>query len=192
MADLFFKHGVMGSGKTTELLQAIYNYKKNNLNIILIKPKLDKKGEDSIVSRLGDKKKVDILLDSNEKIIDRLDLNNLKCILVDESQFLTKKQVKELWLITKIHDIPVICYGLMTDFKGEFFIGSKTLMELSDQVSEITTICSCGEIAKFSARKINGEYTLKGDVVAIDKIDAEYEALCPKCYIKKVLKKKKV
>lgn len=192
MAKLYFRYGAMGCGKTTALLQVIYNYKKNNLNIVLIKPSIDKKGEDKIVSRLGIEAKVDVLLKPNDKVIDSINLENLTCILVDESQFLTSSQVKELWLISKLKNIPVICYGLKTTFKGEFFTGSKPLMELADEYEELVTICSCGKKAKFNARKISNEYTLIGDEVAIDGIDAEYEALCPTCYIKKVLKIKDI
>lgn len=192
MAKFYFRYGAMGCGKTTALLQVIYNYKKNNLNIVLIKPSIDKKGEDKIVSRLGIEAKVDVLLKPNDKVIDSINLENLTCILVDESQFLTSSQVKELWLISKLKNIPVICYGLKTTFKGEFFAGSKPLMELADEYEELVTICSCGKKAKFNARKINNEYTLIGDEVAIDGIDAEYEALCPICYIKKVLKIKDI
>ena len=187
MAKLYFRYGTMGCGKTTALLQVVYNYKKNNLNCILVKPKIDKKGDNKIVSRLGIEREVDILLEENTLISDKLDFKNVDSIVVDEAQFLSIDQVKDLWLISKLKDIPVICYGLKTTFKGEFFTGSKPLMELSDTLEELVTICSCGRKAKFNARKINGEYTLKGDEVAIDGIDANYDALCPECYINKVL-----
>lgn len=187
MAKLYFRYGTMGCGKTTVLLQVVYNYKKNNLNCILVKPKIDKKGDNKIVSRLGIEREVDILLEENTLLSDKLDFKNVDSIVVDEAQFLSIDQVKDLWLISKLKDIPVICYGLKTTFKGEFFTGSKPLMELSDTLEELVTICSCGRKAKFNARKINGEYTLKGDEVAIDGIDATYDALCPECYINKVL-----
>lgn len=187
MAKLYFRYGTMGCGKTTVLLQVVYNYKKNNLNCILVKPKIDKKGDNKIVSRLGIEREVDILLEENTLLSDKLDFKNVDSIVVDEAQFLSIDQVKDLWLISKLKDIPVICYGLKTTFKGEFFTGSKPLMELSDTLEELVTICSCGKKAKFNARKINGEYTLKGDEVAIDGIDATYDALCPECYINKVL-----
>lgn len=188
MAKLYFRYGTMGCGKTTVLLQVVYNYKKNNLNCILVKPKIDKKGDNKIVSRLGIEREVDILLEENTLLSDKLDFKNVDSIVVDEAQFLSVDQVKDLWLISKLKDIPVICYGLKTTFKGEFFTGSKPLMELSDTLEELVTICSCGRKAKFNARKINGEYTSKGDEVAIDGIDATYDALCPECYINKVLK----
>ena len=187
MAKLYFRYGAMGCGKTTVLLQVVYNYKKNNLNCILVKPQIDKKGDNKIVSRLGIERKVDILLEENTLLSNKVNLENVDSIVVDEAQFLSVDQVKDLWLISKLKDIPVICFGLKTTFKGEFFTGSKPLMELSDTLEELVTICSCGKKAKFNARKINGEYTLKGDEVAIDGIDATYDALCPECYINKVL-----
>lgn len=101
---------------------------------------------------------------------------------------MTKEQIKDLWIISKIHDIPVICYGLKTNFKGELFEGSKTILELADELEELFTICGCGKKAKFNARLINGEYTNSGEEVAIDGIDAKYESLCGKCYLEKVLK----
>ena len=107
---------------------------------------------------------------------------------VDEAQFLSPRQVNDLWLITKLKNIPVICYGLRTTFEGKLFKGSKPLMELADVIEELITMCRCGKKAKFNARIINGEYTLIGDEVAIDEIDAKYEPLCPECYIEQVLK----
>jgi thymidine kinase len=191
MAKLYFRYGAMTCGKTTALLQVAYNYEKNGYNIALIKPEIDKKGDDNVVSRLGIERKVNYLIDKNESIIDKISLVNLKCIIVDEAQFLTSNQVKELWLITKLYDIPTIAYGLKTSFQGLLFEGSKTFLELSDDIQELVTICSCGKKAKFNARKLGDEYTLEGKEVAIDGIDAVYEPLCPECYIEKVLKIKK-
>ena len=191
MAKIYFRFGAMNCGKTTALLQVAHNYEEKGLNIVLIKPKADKKGEDKVVSRLGIDRKVDILLDSNEKLKDVLNLENINCILVDEVQFMTKEQIKELWIISKLKDIPVICYGLKTNFKGELFEGSKAVIEVADEIDELVTICKCGKRAKFNARLENGKYVNIGNEVAIDGIDAKYEPLCGKCYIEKVLKVKK-
>lgn len=189
MAKLYFRYGAMNCGKTTALLQVAHNYEEKNLKIIIIKPTVDKKGQDKIVSRLGVERKVDVLLDKEDSILKEINLESINCILVDEVQFMNKKQIEELWLISKLKDIPVICYGLKTNFKGELFEGSKTLFALADELDELITICSCGKRAKFNARVINGKYTLTGEEVAIDNIDAKYESLCGKCYIEKVLKK---
>ena len=192
MADIIFKMGSMSSGKTTALLQIAYNYEQAGKKIIVIKPAIDKKGDKSIVSRLGISREVDIMLLKDETIKDNVDFNNIDYIFVDEVQFLTEDQIKELWIISKLEDIPVICYGLKTNFKGELFEGSKALIELADKLEELQTICPlCGRDAKFNARMINNEFTLRGDEVAIDGIDAEYKSLCGNCYIEKVLKLKR-
>ena len=187
MAKLYFRFGAMNCGKTTALLQVAHNYEEKGMNILLIKPKIDKKGENKVVSRLGIGRKVDVLVDTDEKLKDLLKLDNISCILVDEVQFMTKDQIKELWIIAKTKDIPVICYGLKTNFKGELFEGSKPIIELADELEELITICKCGKRAKFNARIINGEYVKDGEEVAIDGIDATYEPLCGKCYIENVL-----
>ena len=187
MAKLYFRFGAMNCGKTTALLQVAHNYEEKGMNILLIKPKVDKKGDNKVVSRLGIDRKVDVLVDVDEKLKDVLKLDNISCILVDEVQFMTKEQIKELWIIAKTKDIPVICYGLKTNFKGELFEGSKPIIELADELEELITICKCGKRAKFNARIINGKYVKNGEEVAIDGIDATYEPLCGKCYIENVL-----
>ena len=189
MSKLYFRYGAMNCGKTTALLQVAHNYEEKGLKVIVIKSSIDKKGDSNIVSRLGVERKVDILLPPTETIKNKIKLDNLNCILVDEAQFLTKEQVKELWLIAKLYNIPVICYGLKTTFKGELFEGSKILFELSDVLEELVTICSCGHKAKFNVRKVNNKIVSTGDDVAIDGYDnVTYEPMCGKCYIEKVLK----
>lgn len=189
MSKLYFRFGAMNCGKTTALLQVAHNYEEKGLKVIVIKSSIDKKGDSNIVSRLGVDRKVDILLPPEESLKNKIKLDNLNCILVDEAQFLTQDQVKELWLIAKLHDIPVICYGLKTTFKGELFKGSKALIELADVLEELVTICSCGHKAKFNVRKVNGKIVSNGEDVAIDGFEnVTYEPMCGKCYIKKVLK----
>ena len=187
MSKLYFRFGAMNCGKTTALLQVAHNYEEKGMKIILIKPKIDKKGDKNIVSRLGIEREVDVLLDSKEKLKDILKLDNINCILVDEVQFITKEQIQELWIIAKKKNIPVICYGLKTNFKGELFEGTKALIEVADEIEELITICKCGKRAKFNARIENGKYVKIGKEVAIDGIEATYEPLCGKCYIEKVL-----
>lgn len=188
MAKLYFKYGAMSCGKTTELLQVVHNYQKNNFNVILVKPEVDKKGDTKVVSRLGVEKEVDYILDKDEFISDKVDLTTVDSIVVDEAQFMTEKQINELWLLTRLYEIPVLAYGLKNNFQGHLFEGSKALMEKADVIEELVTICSCGKKARFNARKLGDNYTLSGEEVAIDGIDATYEALCPDCYMKKVLK----
>lgn len=188
MAKLYFKYGAMSCGKTTELLQVVHNYNKKGFNVILIKPAVDKKGDTKVVSRLGVERKVDYILDEDELLSDKVELENIDSIVVDEAQFMSDMQINELWMISKLYNIPVLAYGLKSNFQGHLFKGSKTLLEKADVIEELVTICSCGKKARFNARKLGDEYTINGEEVAIDGIDATYEALCPECFIKKVLK----
>ena len=190
MSKLYFRYGAMNCGKTTALLEVAYNYEEKGKNIIILKSSIDKKGDKNIVSRLGIERKVDYLILPDDSILKKVKLKNIDCILVDEVQFMSKDQIKELWIIAKIHNIPVICYGLKSNFKAELFEGSKHIIALADELEELYTICSCGKKARFNARIINGKYVTEGDVVAIDGIDATYEPLCGKCYIEKILKYK--
>ena len=195
MSKLYFRYGAMNCGKTTVLLQVAHNYEEQGMKILLVKPSKDKKAGSKVSSRLGLEREVNLLLTHNETLRENIEsgnivLDNINCILVDEAQFLSKEQVNELWIISKLLDIPVICYGLKTNFKGELFEGSKAILEKADTLEEASTICKCGSKARFNARIINGEYTVEGEEVAIDGIDASYEPLCGKCYIQKVLKLK--
>lgn len=193
MSKLYFRYGSMNAGKSTILLQVNHNYKENDRKCIIIKPRVDMKGNDTIVSRIGISSKVDLLLGDSESLFsdkNSLIIKNANCILVDEAQFLTEKQIDELWFITKKFNIPVICYGIRTDFKSHLFTGSKRLMEVADEIEELATICSCGQKARFNARIIDGEYTTEGDTIAIDDNDSiKYEPLCGKCFLQKVLKR---
>jgi len=193
MAKMYFRYGAMNCGKSTKLLQVAYNYEEQGMKILLIKPSIDKKAGNKVSSRIGIERNVDLLLTPEETIKENIvsgviNIENLSCILVDEAQFLTNKQVNELWVISKICEIPVICYGLKTNFKGELFEGSKALLEKADTLEEASTVCKCGSKARFNARLENGVYVTAGNEVAIDGIDATYESLCGKCYVQKVLK----
>ncbi len=191
MSKLYFRYGAMNSGKTTLLLQVAHNYEERGMKVVILKPMIDTKGEDTIVTRIGLKRKVDHLIEKDEKLINYLNKipNDIVCILVDEAQFLTRDQVDELFMFTKFKDIPVICYGLRNDFKTLAFPGSLRLFELSDVMEELYTICRCGKRAKFNARIVNGEFTALGEQVAIDgENKVAYESLCGKCYLEKVLK----
>ena len=192
MAKLNFRYGAMNSGKTTILIQTAYNYEERDQKVIVIKPQVDTKGQDYIVSRIGVKRKVDELIGADDSIIRKCSkyLTSVNCIIVDEAQFLKREQVDELWYITKIFDVPVIAFGLRTDFKANTFEGSARLLALADELQEMPTICRCGVKARFNARKINGEYVTEGSSIVIDDNQTvEYESVCAKCYIKKVLKK---
>ena len=181
----------MNSGKTTILIQTAFNYEERGQKVLIIKPGIDTKGNDTIVSRIGASRKVDYLINNEDSVIKvkKNDLENINCILVDEVQFMTKKQIEELWYITKVFNIPVIGYGLRTDFKTNGFEGSIRMLELADELLEMPTICRCGKKARFNGRLINNEYVYDGDIICIDdKEDVSYESLCGNCYLKKVRK----
>lgn len=187
MAKLYFRYGAMNCGKSSALMQVAHNYDENNRKVIVIKSSIDTKGDDHLESRIGLKRKVDILLDIDKSLSNYYDewKDKVSCILVDEAQFLSPSQVDELWYVSKILDIPVICYGLKTDFKSNLFEGSKRLLEVSDELEELITICKCGKRAKFNARLVNGKFTLDGDEIVIDGSDSnvKYVSMCGKCYI---------
>ena len=193
MAELSFVYGTMESGKTIKLLQDNYNYKKHGHKVIIIKPLLDTKGGMTVVNRTCDSAQVDIALGKEESLLDLKNLRQIvgaKALLVDEAQFLLAGQIKELWEIAHILDIQVICYGLKTDFRGVPFGGSIALFGLADHTTELTVRCECGEIANFNARIVDGEYTIDGDLVAIDgEHNVMYHPLCSKCYLEKVVGK---
>lgn len=191
MAKLHFNYASMNAGKSTDLIRTAYNYEENGFKVLVLKPIVDTKDGQYISSRAGLKRKVDYLIDGSILDILKGSLLDTFCILVDEAQFLTKSQVDELYLITKALHIPVITYGLKNNFKGEMFEGSKRLIELSEEIKEIPTICSCGNVARMVGRKVNGYYSIKGEEVQIDGSDKKikYVPLCGKCYLEKVLKK---
>lgn len=191
MAKLNFKYATMNSGKTLDLIRTAYNYEENGYNVLLLKPAVDTKGEKCIESRVGLKRQVDYLIEKNDNIIDKIssNLKDITCIFVDEVQFLSKKQIDELFLISKVFDINVICYGLRLNFKMEAFEGSKRLLEIAEELEELKTICKCGNIARYLGRKVNGNYVLEGDEIVIDGTDnVEYIPLCGDCYLKDVKK----
>lgn len=195
MEKLTFYYSAMNGGKSSSLMQVAYNYEENGKKVMLLKSERDTKGQDYLVSRTGFKRKVDIKLNEDEKLINKYYdlLISVDCILVDEVQFLTEEQIEELFMITKYLNIPVICYGLKSNFQGKLFPGTKRLIELADKIKELDTIplCSCGEKARFNARVIDGKYTLEGDEIEIDgqNKDITYKPVCGKCFLQKVMKK---
>lgn len=190
MSKLYYRYGAMNSGKTTLLLQVAHNYEERGMKVLILKPKVDTKGDNKLVTRIGLKRKVDHLIEKDEKLINYLNTidKDVVCILVDESQFLSRDQVDDLFMFTKLKDVAVICYGLRSDFKTMAFPGSLRLFEIADTLEELYTICRCGKRAKFNGRIVNGKFTAIGDQVAIDgENEVGYESLCGKCYLEKVL-----
>ncbi len=185
MAKLYFFYGAMNSGKTTRILQCAYNYEEQGMNPIIMKPKIDTKGESSIVSRIGAKRKVDFLIEAKANIYDIIaeKSTNVDLIIIDEAQFLSEKQVNQLMDAVIDLNIPIMCYGLRTDFQGKSFPGSRRLLDIAHELTEIKTICECGKKAMFNVRLIDGKVQTEGDSVAIDgEGKIEYTVACARCF----------
>ena len=198
MSKLYFRYGAMNSGKSTALLQAAFNYEERSQHVLLAKPAIDLKGDRSIVSRLGVTREVDFLVrpeDSlrevfhdNRKRFESEVGNKIACLLIDESQFLTEEQVDQALEIAVLDGIPVLAYGIRTDFQTKSFPGSMRLLEIAHSLEELKTICRCGRKAMFNGRLVNGQFTFDGEQVAIDGDKVSYESLCASCYLEKKLK----
>lgn len=190
MAKLYFRYGAMNSGKSTILMQVAHNYEERGMEVLVFKPKIDTKAESKISSRIGLEREVNHLIESKEDVFkyfeEYLKTNNKpQAIIVDEAQFLEREQVDNLMHIVVKEVIPVICYGLRTDFKTQGFPGSTRLLEIAHDIEEMKTICRCGSKAMFNMRFVNGNPTFEGEQVAIDGGDiVTYESVCPKCYYK--------
>ena len=190
MSKLYFRYGAMNSGKSTHLMQVAYNYEERGMKVILIKPYTDTKGGERLVSRLGVEREVDFVIYEEDNILEKVkrykEVNGkIDCILVDEAQFLKSGQIDNLFEIAVVLDIPVICYGLRTDFRMQGFEGSTRLLLLAHSIEEMKTICKCGRKAVLNGRKINNRFVFEGEQVAIDNVDnVEYESLCGHCYFK--------
>ncbi|AGW42342.1 thymidine kinase [Leifsonia xyli subsp. cynodontis DSM 46306] len=193
MAKLYFRYGAMNSGKSTAMLQAAYNYEERGHRVLLAKPSIDTKGDRGILSRLGVTRQVDYLIapgtdaygvfqQHRDRIRKRFD-RDISAVLVDEAQFLTEAQVDDLLRIALLDDVPVLAYGIRTDFQTVAFPGSRRLLEVAHSLEELKTICRCGRKAIFNARKIDSVFVFDGDQVAIDGASVSYESLCGACYL---------
>jgi thymidine kinase len=193
MAKLYFRYGAMNSGKSTAMLQAAYNYEERGQQVLLAKPQVDTKGDRQIVSRLGVSRAVDFVLSpeadaylefSKERARVKAQTGlAVSCLLVDEAQFLSESQVDDLLRIAVLDGVPVLAYGIRTDFQTVAFPGSRRLLEVSHAIEELKTICRCGRKAVFNARKVGDRFIFDGDQVAIDGVDVTYESLCGACYL---------
>ncbi|MEY4262505.1 MAG: hypothetical protein RLY88_213 [Actinomycetota bacterium] len=193
MSKLYFRHGAMNSGKSTALLQAAHNYEERSQRVLLTKPAIDTKGSAAIVSRLGVDRSVDFLLtpdlnlreefNHQAQIILQQTGERIACLLIDEAQFLTPNQVDQALEIAVLDDVPVLAYGIRTDFQTKGFPGSIRLLEIAHTLEELKTICRCGRKAMFNARKSDGQFIFAGEQVAIDGVEVTYESLCPACYL---------
>ena len=187
MAKLYFKYGAMGSSKTAQALITKYNYEENDLKVWLIKPSADvRDGAATLRSRIGLEAQVEVIppeIDVLERFV-REKEGSCDVIIVDECQFLTEAQIDQLRAIVDEHNVPVMCFGLRTDFQTKLFPGSLRLMEVADTIQEIKTICDCGAKATVNAR-IDGEghIVTQGAQVVLGGNDS-YIAMCHKCYVR--------
>ena len=184
MAKLHFKYGAMNSGKSDTLIKTAYNYEERDLNVIVIKPGIDTKGDTRVVARGGYERDADIIATPQINLIDEINTyDDVACVLVDEAQFLAPEQISQLYTIAKEYGISVICYGLRADFQTKLFPGSVRLFEVADNVEKLPTMCFCGAQAEFNCRKVDGLYVFTGDQVAIDgEGEVTYDSLCGSCY----------
>ena len=196
MSKLYFRYGAMNSGKSTALLQAAYNYEERSQYVLLAKPAVDSKGDRNVVSRLGVTREVDFLVEPRDNLrelfqqhasdFESRNSQPIACLLLDEAQFLTPEQVDQALEIAVLDGVPVLAYGIRTDFQTKSFPGSRRLLEIAHSLEELKTICRCGRKAMFNGRKLNGQFTFDGEQVAIDGDKVTYESLCASCYLDKL------
>ena len=181
MNKLYFKYGTMNSSKSANLLMIKHNYEEQHMNVLLLKPYIDTRdGNDKVSSRVGLSSPCKTIQEDTK--IDSLSWGNYDVLMVDEAQFLTEEQVDELYKISC--SIPVLCFGLLTDFQQKLFPGSKRLIELAESIEKIKTICSCGAGANYNARfDGNGKFIEDGDQIQIGGNES-YKAVCKTCYEK--------
>ncbi len=195
MAKLYFKYGAMGSSKTAQALITKYNYEENDLNVWLIKPSADvRDGAQILRSRIGLEAVVEVISPEMDVYTLYQQTQQGKCnvIIADECQFLTRSQIDQLRAIVDDYNIPVMCFGLRTDFLCNLFEGSRRLMEVADTIQEIKTICDCGAKATVNAR-IDGEghIVTQGAQVVLGGNDS-YIAMCHKCWIRGIRERRKI
>jgi thymidine kinase len=194
MAKLYFKYGAMGSSKTAQALITKYNYEENDLNVWLIKPGADTRdGEDVVKSRIGLQAAAQVIPADMDVYAFFAENKAGACdvIILDECQFMTPAQIDQLRAIVNDYNIPVMCFGLRTDFQTKLFPGSQRLMEVADAIQEVKTICDCGTKAIVNARISDGYIVTEGDQVLLGGNDA-YIAMCHRCYIQGIKEHKKI
>jgi thymidine kinase len=184
MAQLYFYYSAMNAGKSTSLLQSAYNYKERGMHSVIITAALDDRfGKGKVASRIGLESDAYLFHSSTDLFahLNAIHLNkNIDCVFIDEAQFLTKAQVKQLINVVDDLDIPVLAYGLRTDFLGDTFEGSHHLLAWADKLVELKTVCHCGRKANFVARlDEKGNAICHGDQIEIGGND-RYESLCRK------------
>ena len=195
MAKMYFKYGAMGSSKTAQALITKYNYEENDMKVWLIKPSADTRDGGNILrSRIGLQSEVETIGPQMDvvSLFDMTRKNECDVIIVDECQFMTRAQIDQLRFIVDEYNVPVICFGLRTDFKCHLFEGSRRLMEVADTIQEIKTICDCGAKATVNARiDAEGRIITEGAQVMLGGNDS-YVAMCHKCWIRGIRERQKI
>lgn len=187
MAKLYFKYGVMGSSKSAQALITKFNYEERGMTVWLIKPSTDTRdGENIIKSRIGLQSKAEVIT-PDMNIVDRYhQIEKKDVIIADEAQFFTPAQIDDLRFLVDEEDLPVLCFGLRTDFLTHFFPGAQRLMELADSLTEIKTVCECGRKATVNARiDGQGRIVITGGQVMLGGNDS-YLAMCHQCWKQKI------
>jgi thymidine kinase len=190
MAQLYFYYSAMNAGKSTSLLQSAYNYRERGMQVELFTASIDNRfGEGKIASRIGLQTPANLFTpetDIYRFMHKRCEFDTISCLFIDEAQFLTKQQVLQCLEIVDKLDVPVLAYGLRTDFRGETFEGSHYLLAWADKLSELKTVCHCGRKANFVARlDENGDAIQDGAQVDVGG-NEKYVSLCRKHFMKKV------
>ena len=187
MAKLYFKYGAMGSSKSAQALITKFNYEEQGMSVWLIKPSVDTRdGADVIRSRIGLANKAQVITPEQDIIAAYRAAGRYDVIIADEAQFFTPEQIDQLRALVDEDDLPVLCFGLRTDFLTHFFPGARRLMELADSITEIKTICTCGRKATVNARiDETGRIITQGDQVMLGGNDS-YVAMCHSCWKRKI------
>ncbi len=186
MAKLYFKFGAMGCSKTAQALITKFNYEERGMKVLLVKPSTDNRdGATTVRSRIGLTAEAITVAESvNLYDLYKNEYNECNVIIVDECQFLHPDQVDQLSQVVMDYNIPVLCFGLSTDFLTHLFPGSKRLFEIADSITEIKSVCKCGDKATVNARlDDNGNVVFKGDQLCIGG-NERYVAMCKKCWLK--------
>ncbi len=187
MAKLYFRYGAMGASKTANALMVRYNYIEKGQPVALVKPGVeDRDGKKIIRSRIGLEAACELFEEFEKHPVS--EIQQYAAVIVDEAQFLTAKQVDFLSDLVDLYDIPVLCYGLRTDFQMNFFEGSRRLMEIADVIEEVPTVCWCGRRAQTNARICNGRIVHEGSQVQMGGNES-YVALCRRHYKQNMIRK---
>ena len=187
MAKLYFKYGAMGSSKSAQALITQFNYEELGMSVWLIKPSTDTRdGADIIRSRIGLQRSAQIITPEQNILEEYRKIGARSVVIADEAQFFTPEQIDQLRELVDSEDVPVLCFGLRTDFLTHFFPGARRLMELADSITEIKTVCACGRKATVNARiDANGRIITHGAQVFLGGNDS-YVAMCHKCWIDRI------